>query len=71
MYKDRYRMDDSYDRLRYFEEELIHQNGFVLVLTLSGDLHHYSRYADVKSGQEGHQRIVSGGGGAFCTLRTT
>ena len=65
VYKDRYRMDDSYDRLRYFEEELIHQNGFVLVLTLSGDLHHYSRYADVKSGQEGHQRIVSGGGGAF------
>ena len=65
VYKDRYRMDESYDRLRYFEEELIHQNGFELVATLSGDLHHYSRYADVKSGQEGHQRIVSGGGGAF------
>ena len=65
VFKDRYRMNESYDRLRYFEEELIHQNDFVLVVTLSGDLHHYSRYADMKSGQEGHQRIVSGGGGAF------
>ena len=65
VYKDRYRMDDSYDRLLYFEEELIHQNGFRLVATLTGDLHHYARYADMKDGYEGHQRITSGGGGAF------
>ena len=65
IYKDRYRMNESYDRLKYFEEELIHQNGFRLVATLTGDLHHYSRYADMKEGHEGHQRIISGGGGAF------
>lgn len=65
VYKDRYRMNESYDRLRYFEEELIHQHNFILVATLSGDLHHYSRYVDMKEGADGHQRIVSGGGGAF------
>ena len=65
IYKDRYRMNESYDRLKYFEEELIHQHGIGLVATLTGDLHHYARYADMQNGYEGHQRITSGGGGAF------
>ena len=65
IYKDRYHTDESFDRLQYFEEELIHQNGFELVATLTGDLHHYARYVDIQPDREGHQRITSGGGGAF------
>lgn len=65
VFKDRYRLDDSYERLRYFEEKFIHNYHFELVATLAGDLHHYARYADVRGKEEGIQRITAGGGGAF------
>jgi hypothetical protein len=50
-----------YDNLVRFEKEIICPNG-VLVLTLSGDLHHYCRYETDKGTQ---QKITAGGGGAF------
>ncbi len=65
VYKDRYRMNESYDRLRFFENKFIHRYHFELVATLTGDLHHYSRYAQMMHGKEHLQRITAGGGGAF------
>lgn len=46
--------------LEQVEREIIGDRADV-VLALSGDLHHYSRYAE----PEGRQRITCGGGGAF------
>ncbi len=65
VFKDRYRQEDSYERLRFFEERFILGNQLELVATLSGDLHHYSRYAKMENGEETMQRITAGGGGAF------
>lgn len=65
VFKDRYRQDDSYERLRFFEKRFILDNDLELVATLSGDLHHYSRYAKMVDGEEKLQRITAGGGGAF------
>nr|WKN37793.1 metallophosphoesterase [Tunicatimonas sp. TK19036] len=65
VFKDRYRQNDSYERLRFFEKRFILDNQFELVATLSGDLHHYSRYAKMVNGKETLQRITAGGGGAF------
>ncbi len=64
IFKQRSRKNESYERLKYFENKFIHQPGFKLVATLSGDLHHYARYAE-QSSEEGLQRITAGGGGAF------
>lgn len=65
VFKDRYREEESYERLRFFEQRFILNNQFELVATLSGDLHHYARYAKMENGQETMQRITAGGGGAF------
>ncbi|MGB3586510.1 MAG: metallophosphoesterase [Tunicatimonas sp.] len=65
VFKDRYRLEDSYERLRFFEQRFILDNQLELVATLSGDLHHYARYAKMEDGKETMQRITAGGGGAF------
>ncbi len=65
IFKDRYRIDDSYERLKFFENNFICRYQFELVATLSGDYHHYSRYAEMMGGEERMQRITAGGGGAF------
>jgi len=65
VFKDRYREEDSYERLRFFEQRFILDNQLELVATLSGDLHHYARYAKMEDGEEVMQRITAGGGGAF------
>jgi len=65
VFNDRYREEDSYERLRFFEQRFILDNQFELVATLSGDLHHYARYAKIEDSQETLQRITAGGGGAF------
>ncbi len=53
---------ESYHNLSFFERKVIQKAaGAELILTLAGDLHHYSRYA---AAEEGHQKITSGGGGA-------
>lgn len=52
----------AFDNLAYFERAVICPSGANLALTLTGDLHHYSRYAD-ESGQR--HKITAGGGGAY------
>jgi hypothetical protein len=53
---------DGYHNLAFFEEKIIRQHGGIPVLTLTGDLHHYARYASADTAQ---MRITAGGGGAF------
>src|SRR5206468_3644310 len=48
--------------LEYFERTVIDPSGARALLTLSGDLHHYARYAN----QDGaRMKITAGGGGAY------
>jgi hypothetical protein len=56
--------DKTYDNLKFFEQRYIIQNGFELVVTLAGDLHHYAHYALTDDGKTYH-KFTSGGGGAF------
>lgn len=63
--------DQSFDRLKFFisrqilDEYDIIGKKFKLAINITGDLHHYARYA---SSENGHQYITSGGGGAFLHL---
>jgi hypothetical protein len=50
----------EYDTTDYFLRRVIAPTGADVSLMLSGDLHHYNRYAN-----ERRQLIVSGGGGAY------
>jgi len=54
-------LPDSYKNLRYFEDEVVRAAGAEVRLTLTGDLHHYARYA----ADDGSQLITAGGGGAY------
>ncbi|GEO07360.1 hypothetical protein AAE02nite_50240 [Adhaeribacter aerolatus] len=56
--------DKSYENLRFFEQRYIVQNGFELVISLAGDLHHYAHYVLSEKGKTYH-KITAGGGGAF------
>ena len=56
--------DTSYDRLRFFSDKFIRGKDFRLAAVLTGDLHHYARYAPQDDEAEG-QLITAGGGGAF------
>lgn len=55
---------DGYDAFEFFDREIIHPTGARVALMLSGDKHHYSRYAEV--GGE-RQLITCGLGGAYLT----
>ncbi len=55
---------DSYKNLAYFEKSVVHKNGGVIAVTLTGDLHHYCRYED-KDTKGKRQKITCGGGGAY------
>jgi len=63
--------DQSFDRLKFFISRHIRDDydligkKFKLAVNITGDLHHYSRYA---GSENGHQYITSGGGGAFLHL---
>jgi len=50
------------DNLAFFERVVLCPVGARLMLTLSGDLHHYARYSD--SSGERH-KVTAGGGGAY------
>jgi hypothetical protein len=50
-----------YETLDYFVRKIITPTGANVALMLSGDLHHYSRYAS----DNGRQLITFGGGGAY------
>jgi hypothetical protein len=70
LYKVIHRNDESYKRLKFFEQEFITKGDkFKLVVTLTGDLHHYSRYEEFKKTDSGetyiNHLITAGGGGAF------
>ncbi len=52
---------DSYKNLRYFEDEVVRAAGAEVRLTLTGDLHHYARYA----ADDGSHLVTAGGGGAY------
>lgn len=58
--------NNGYKSLRYFESRFLQDTAkpFQYVLTLTGDLHHYSRYTCVNT-TSNNQKITSGGGGAF------
>ena len=77
VYKVIHRNDASYKRLKFFEQLFITDDKydmksgkkFELVATLTGDLHHYSRYEEHKKSSDGteyiNHLITAGGGGAF------
>jgi 3',5'-cyclic AMP phosphodiesterase CpdA len=52
----------GYDTIEFFNREIVRPNGATIRLMLSGDKHHYARYAEV--GGTG-QRITCGIGGAY------
>ena len=51
----------AFRNLAYVERKLIRPTGARLLLTLSGDSHHYARY----EGPDGTHKVTAGGGGAF------
>ncbi|PXY46467.1 metallophosphoesterase [Flavobacterium hydrophilum] len=70
--------DETYKRLKYFEEIYITADSynkigkkFKIAATLTGDLHHYSRYSEERLMEEGGNKtecnhlFTAGGGGAF------
>ncbi len=71
VYHQMYDDNESYKRLKYFEQLYITDDAynligkkFKLVATITGDLHHYSHYDEEKEGYTNHL-ITAGGGGAF------
>lgn len=52
----------SYKNLEFVERTLINERGAHLVLSLSGDSHHYSHYV---GRTDGTHKVTAGGGGAF------
>lgn len=71
VYYQMYNKNESYKRLKFFEKTYITDDAFgltgkkfKLVATLTGDMHHYSRYEEQKDGYINHL-ITAGGGGAF------
>jgi hypothetical protein len=54
--------DKAFYKLGYVEEHLIKPAKATLMLTLSGDSHHYAHYL---SDPEGMHKLTAGGGGAF------
>ena len=52
----------AYDTTDYFVRRIVNPTGAEVALLLTGDLHHYSRYAEVGGDR---QLITFGGGGAY------
>jgi len=59
--------------LNFFEERLVRDSGARLVLTLTGDRHHYARYEPQggEGADEAPTRITAGGGGAYLSATHT
>jgi hypothetical protein len=57
---------DAYRNLAYIERNLVPE-GVTTILMLSGDKHHYARYASASpdSAESARTRLTAGGGGAF------
>jgi hypothetical protein len=52
---------DAFATLDYFDRKIIRKRKASIRLALTGDAHHYARYAE----ESGAQKITAGGGGAF------
>ena len=62
----------SWRYLSFFEERLIRDTGARLVMTVTGDLHHYARYEPAgASTPQAPTRITAGGGGAYLSCTHT
>jgi len=58
--------------LSFFEERMVRDTGARLVLTITGDRHHYARYEPQGAGSEAAPtRITAGGGGAYLSATHT
>jgi len=58
--------------LSFFEERMVRARGARLVLTLTGDSHHYARYEPTGAGaDDAPTRITAGGGGAYLSATHT
>ncbi|MEA2190778.1 MAG: hypothetical protein QOI73_899 [Solirubrobacteraceae bacterium] len=59
--------------LNYFEERMVRDSGARLVLTITGDRHHYARYEPEggEGSDEAPTRITAGGGGAYLSATHT
>jgi hypothetical protein len=58
--------------LSFFEERMVRDTGARLVLTITGDRHHYARYEPTGEGaDEAPTRITAGGGGAYLSATHT
>ncbi|MEY2513903.1 MAG: hypothetical protein QOJ89_1261, partial [bacterium] len=59
--------------LNYFEERMVRDTGARLVLTITGDRHHYARYEPVggEGADEAPTRLTAGGGGAYLSATHT
>lgn len=73
VYKQLHKNDSSFDKLMFFIDKQINRKGIdacelELPLVLTGDLHHYSRYATRDPDIKSPQFIGAGGGGAFLHL---
>jgi hypothetical protein len=55
---------DAYRNLAYLERALLRPAGARLMLTLTGDQHHYARYEGAGD-MRGTHKVTAGGGGAF------
>ena len=62
----------SWRFLNFFEERIVRDSGARLVVTLTGDRHHYARYEPEGEGaQQAPTRITAGGGGAYLSATHT
>ncbi|MEO5893710.1 MAG: metallophosphoesterase [Ferruginibacter sp.] len=75
VYKQLYKEDKSYEKLRFFIETYITEDRincvgkvFELATVLTGDLHHYSHYCAANEKGNSNHYFGAGGGGAFLHL---
>ena len=61
----------SWRYLNFFEERMVRDTGARLVVTLTGDRHHYARYTHGEGADEAPTRITAGGGGAYLSATHT
>ena len=56
----------SWRYLSYFEERVVRASGGRLVITITGDIHHYARYEPAgEHAADAPTRLTAGGGGAY------
>ena len=64
VYNTSLRLDKSYKNLRVFESWFIAEKKLNIIVSLSGDLHHYAHYIQ-NTDKDTLHKLTAGGGGAF------